>query len=77
MFFWLSDFSSVFTPLNVFRYLTFRTAGATVTALAFVFMFGPTIIGFLKVRQGKGQPIREDGRPLISCRRRARPPWAG
>ena len=61
MFFWLSDFASVFSPLNVFRYLTFRTAGATVTALAFVFMFGPAIIGFLKVRQGKGQPIREDG----------------
>ncbi len=61
MFFWLSDFASVFSPLNVFRYLTFRTAGATVTALIFVFWFGPAIIGFLKVRQGKGQPIREDG----------------
>ncbi len=61
MFFWLSDFASVFGPLNVFRYLTFRTAGATVTALIFVFWFGPAIIGFLKVRQGKGQPIREDG----------------
>ncbi len=61
MFFWLSDFASVFGPLNVFRYLTFRTAGATVTALVFVFWFGPAIIGFLKVRQGKGQPIREDG----------------
>jgi phospho-N-acetylmuramoyl-pentapeptide-transferase len=61
MFFWLSDFASLFGPLNVFRYLTFRTAGATVTALAFVFMFGPAIIGFLKVKQGKGQPIREDG----------------
>jgi phospho-N-acetylmuramoyl-pentapeptide-transferase len=61
MFFWLSDFASVFSPLNVFRYLTFRTAGATVTALAFVFMFGPPIIGWLKIKQGKGQPIREDG----------------
>jgi phospho-N-acetylmuramoyl-pentapeptide-transferase len=47
--------------LNVFRYITFRTAGATVTALVFVFLFGPAIIASLKVRQGKGQPIREDG----------------
>jgi len=61
MFFWLSDFSALFGPFNVFRYLTFRTAGATVTALAFVFLFGPAIIGFLKLKQGKGQPIREDG----------------
>jgi phospho-N-acetylmuramoyl-pentapeptide-transferase len=61
MLFWLADFSATFGALNVFRYLTFRTAGATITALAFVFMFGPAIIGFLKLKQGKGQPIREDG----------------
>jgi phospho-N-acetylmuramoyl-pentapeptide-transferase len=61
MFFWLADFSSYFGVLNVFRYLTFRTAGATATGLAFVFFFGPLIIGFLKIKQGKGQPIREDG----------------
>lgn len=47
--------------LNVFRYITFRTGGATVTALLFVFLFGPMMIAALKVRQGKGQPIREDG----------------
>lgn len=58
---WLADFSSTFSPLNVFRYITFRTAGATATALFFVFFFGPTIISFLKLKQGKGQPIREDG----------------
>jgi phospho-N-acetylmuramoyl-pentapeptide-transferase len=61
MLFWLADFAATFGPLNVFRYLTFRTAGATVTALIFVFMFGPAIIGFLKIKQGKGQPIRTDG----------------
>jgi phospho-N-acetylmuramoyl-pentapeptide-transferase len=47
--------------LNVFRYITFRTAGATITAIVFVFLFGPTIIAALRVRQGKGQPIRADG----------------
>jgi phospho-N-acetylmuramoyl-pentapeptide-transferase len=61
MFVWLADFSAQFGVLNVFRYLTFRTVGATATGLAFVFFFGPMIIGFLKIRQGKGQPIREDG----------------
>ncbi len=61
MLFWLADYAPLFGPLNVFRYLTFRTAGAITTGLAFVFFFGPWIISFLKVKQGKGQPIREDG----------------
>ncbi|MHB2167566.1 phospho-N-acetylmuramoyl-pentapeptide-transferase [Alsobacter sp. R-9] len=58
---WLSDFSASFTPLNVFRYITFRTGGATATALFFVFFFGPRIIASLRIKQGKGQPIRSDG----------------
>ena len=47
--------------LNVFRYITFRTGAATMTALLFVFLFGPGIIQALKLRQGRGQPIRADG----------------
>ena len=47
--------------LRLFRYITFRTVGATITALLFVFLFGPSLIAALRVRQGKGQPIREDG----------------
>ncbi len=54
----LSDQVSIF---NVFRYLTFRTGGAIMTALLFVFLFGPALINALRVRQGKGQPIRDDG----------------
>jgi phospho-N-acetylmuramoyl-pentapeptide-transferase len=46
---------------NVFRYLTVRTGGALLTALVFVFLFGPWIIDHLRLRQGKGQPIRSDG----------------
>ncbi len=61
MFAFLAEFNTVFGPLNVFRYITFRAAGATVTALLLVFMFGPAIIASLRIRQGKGQPIREDG----------------
>ncbi len=47
--------------LNVFRYITFRTGGAIMTALIFVFLFGPSLINALRLRQGKGQPIRDDG----------------
>lgn len=61
MFYWLADLSGTISAFNIFRYLTVRTAGATITALIFVFMFGPMIIDSLRVRQGKGQPIRADG----------------
>src|SRR6266516_6715520 len=68
MFYWLIELSNtvpgmgVFrTFLNVFRYITFRTGGAMVTGALFVFLFGPWIIDHLRLRQGKGQPIRSDG----------------
>lgn len=61
MFYFLQQFGDVFAPFNVFRYLTFRTGGATITALFFVFLFGPQLINLLRTRQGHGQPIREDG----------------
>ena len=50
-----------FPVLNVFRYLTFRTGGAVITALVIGFMFGPALISMLKSRQSTGQPIRSDG----------------
>ncbi|HLH48014.1 MAG TPA: phospho-N-acetylmuramoyl-pentapeptide-transferase [Roseiarcus sp.] len=58
---WLADFSHLFSPFNLFRYLTFRTIGAAGTGLFFVFFFGPAIISALRLKQGKGQPIRLDG----------------
>jgi phospho-N-acetylmuramoyl-pentapeptide-transferase len=58
---WLAEYSGVFQPLNLFRYITFRTGGATATGLFFVFFFGPRIIAALRLKQGKGQPIRDDG----------------
>ncbi len=58
---YLADFSHIYGPLNLFRYITFRAAGATATALFFVFFFGPGIIAALRLKQGKGQPIRVDG----------------
>jgi len=50
-----------FGALNVFRYLTFRTGGAVITALIVSFLFGPVLIETLKNRQQEGQPIRDDG----------------
>src|SRR5450432_4610020 len=68
MFYWLIELSNTVpfmgafrTFLNVFRYITFRTGGAMVTGALFVFLFGPWIIDHLRIRQGKGQPIRADG----------------
>src|SRR6266481_5703614 len=61
MLYWLCEVSSTIGHLNVLRYITFRTGGAMITALVFVFLFGPWIIGHLRLLQGKGQPIRSDG----------------
>jgi phospho-N-acetylmuramoyl-pentapeptide-transferase len=57
----LVAFSDVIGAFNVFRYQTFRTGGAIMTAALVVFLFGPGIIDLLRIKQGKGQPIREDG----------------
>ena len=46
---------------NLVRYQTFRTGAALLTALAIGLVIGPKFIAMLRVRQGKGQPIRSDG----------------
>jgi phospho-N-acetylmuramoyl-pentapeptide-transferase len=61
MLFYLSQFADQLPLLNLFRYLTFRAGGAVVTSMIVCFMFGPAIIRWLKTKQGKGQPIRQDG----------------
>ena len=57
----LVNFADQVSAFNVFRYITFRTGGAMMTALLFVFITGPWAINALRMRQGKGQPIRADG----------------
>ncbi len=61
MLYFLGQLGDSLAAFNVFRYITFRTAGAVVTALFFVFLFGPGMIAMLRIKQGRGQPIREDG----------------
>ena len=50
-----------FSLFNLFRYLTFRTGAAVMTALLISFVFGPFLIRWLRSKQGHGQPIRDDG----------------
>ncbi len=61
MLYWLSDFSQGGDLFNLFKYITFRAGGAFFTSLIFGFLFGRPLIDLLRRRQGKGQPIREDG----------------
>ena len=57
----LTPFAEDFQLFNVFRYLTFRTGGAIMTALLLSFILGPSLIRWMRRKQGRGQPIRKDG----------------
>src|SRR5687768_8599596 len=61
MLYWLTALSDGGDVFNLFRYITFRAGGAFITALIFGFAFGQRLIGWLRIKQGKGQPIRADG----------------
>ncbi|MCC7275180.1 MAG: phospho-N-acetylmuramoyl-pentapeptide-transferase [Alphaproteobacteria bacterium] len=66
-----------FGPFNLFRYLTFRSAGAVVTALVISFVLGPSLIRWLKARQPHGQPIRADGPESHLLRKKGTPTMGG
>jgi phospho-N-acetylmuramoyl-pentapeptide-transferase len=57
----LTQFTSQSQFFNLFNYITFRTGGAMFTAMIMAFVIGAPFIAWLRTRQGKGQPIREDG----------------
>ena len=61
MLYWLTLLSDGGDLFNLFRYITFRAGGAFLTALVFGFLFGQPLINVLRRKQGKGQPIRDDG----------------
>lgn len=76
MLYWLAqqlDFPGV---LNLVRYLTFRTGASIATALVLGLLIGPRFIGWLRMRQGKGQPIRTDG-PQTHLAKRGTPTMGG
>lgn len=62
--------------LNLFRYQSFRIGGAIATALFIGLIIGPRFIGWLRIRQGKGQPIRADG-PQSHLAKRGTPTMGG
>jgi phospho-N-acetylmuramoyl-pentapeptide-transferase len=57
----LSRYAEDFQLFNLFNYITFRTGGALLTSMIIAFILGPRMIDILRSKQGKGQPIREDG----------------
>ncbi len=57
----LFPLADTFQFFNLFKYLTFRSGGAVLTSLLLSFLMGPRLIRWLKKKQGKGQPIRDDG----------------
>ncbi|HKR93595.1 phospho-N-acetylmuramoyl-pentapeptide-transferase [Novosphingobium sp.] len=61
---------------NLFRYQSFRSGAALMTALFIGLLIGPKFINMLRVRQGKGQPIREDG-PQTHLAKRGTPTMGG
>ena len=56
----LAPLADEYIVFNLFRYLTFRTGGAIMTALLVSFVFGSTIINWLKAAQNGNTPVRED-----------------
>lgn len=61
LYLWLAPLADTNQVFNLFNYITFRTGGAVVTALFTAFLIGAPMISWLRKKQGKGQPIREDG----------------
>src|SRR5271167_3178734 len=73
----LASLSDAFQPFNLFRYLTFRSGGALMTALLISFFLGPRVIAWLKSKQGEGQPIRLDGPEGHLLRKKGTPTMGG
>ncbi|WP_310532595.1 phospho-N-acetylmuramoyl-pentapeptide-transferase [Novosphingobium sp.] len=62
--------------VNLIRYQSFRAGAALMTALVIGLIIGPRFINMLRLRQGKGQPIRTDG-PQTHLAKRGTPTMGG
>ena len=58
---WLAQYSDEFQLFNLLNYISFRVGAALMTSMIIAFVLGPRMITLLRAKQGKGQPIREDG----------------
>ncbi|HEY8257986.1 MAG TPA: phospho-N-acetylmuramoyl-pentapeptide-transferase [Gemmatimonadales bacterium] len=72
---WLAPLGKTFIIFNLFNYISFRAAGATVTALLLSFLVGPPVIARLRARK-VGQVIRADG-PVTHQSKRGTPTMGG
>ncbi len=72
----IADYFHFSGVANLIRYQTFRAGAALMTALVVGLIIGPRFISMLRVRQGKGQPIREDG-PQSHLAKRGTPTMGG
>lgn len=76
MLYFLSYLSTDWTFLNIFRYITFRSGGALITAFFICLLMGPCFIAWLKTKQKEGQPIRVDG-PQTHLKKKGTPTMGG
>ena len=76
MLYWIAAQFGFAHGFNLIRYQTFRTGAAVATALLIGLIIGPKFIGWLRIRQGKGQPIRDDG-PQSHLAKRGTPTMGG
>jgi phospho-N-acetylmuramoyl-pentapeptide-transferase len=65
MLYWLSAFSDAIAPLNVLRYISFRTGGAMITAFVVLFFLAPYLSAALRIRHV--QPIHPTGLLILSA----------
>jgi phospho-N-acetylmuramoyl-pentapeptide-transferase len=72
----LYPLADVFSPFNLFRYLTFRSIAAFLTALVLSFLIGGGLIRWLRSKQAQGQPIRDDG-PASHLTKKGTPTMGG
>ncbi len=73
----LFPFAESFQFFNVFKYITFRTGGAILTALIISFILGPFLIKALRNFQKEGQPIRMDGPSEHIIKKKGTPTMGG
>ncbi|MEM8988614.1 MAG: phospho-N-acetylmuramoyl-pentapeptide-transferase [Pseudomonadota bacterium] len=66
-----------FSFFNIFQYQTVRTVGAIVTSLLIAFFIGEPLINWMRAKQGKGQPIRDDGPQSHLIEKRGTPTMGG
>ncbi len=72
----LYPLADIFSPFNLFRYLTFRSIAAFLTALVLSFLIGGGLIRWLRSKQAQGQPIRSDG-PATHLTKKGTPTMGG